>query len=290
MNFFKILEKIKKKDASLIIYSLLDRVPILVFGENQEKVDNFLIELSELIHFRKELVFSTDFITKQEYDDFLNNEDIDFNCQRTHIRCPSNVSKNALEKFDDFKSWIIGVKEGKHKISTNKVKKYLSIYLSKNNINITPIGLEMKRYHHFLENKILQKVSQDTEKSITRMERVLLEKLRSKEIEKDFIKTLLDFEVEKNELKKNIFKEEIQNFYSGAKRAFFILNRLYILNDLNINAKIGSKTLLESIDYAEVPIERMLSFIEREWGINFSNLIENGKKIIVGDKIQSFWG
>jgi len=64
---------------------------------------------------------------------------------------------------------------------------------------------------------------------------------------------------------------------------------LNLLNDLEISTKIGSKTLLETIDYEQVPINRIISFINKEWGEDFSNLIENGKKVFIGDKIQSMW-
>ena len=109
------------------------------------------------------------------------------------------------------------------------------------------------------------------------------------DLDDDLINTLLDFDVEKYELKKNILKKEIQNFFSGSKRAFFILTRLNLLNDLEINTKIGSKTLLETIDYEQVSINRITSFINKEWGEDFSNLIENAKKVFIGDKIQSMW-
>jgi hypothetical protein len=45
MDFFILLEKLKRADSSLILYCLLDRVPIIVYGENQEEIDNFLIDL-----------------------------------------------------------------------------------------------------------------------------------------------------------------------------------------------------------------------------------------------------
>ena len=53
---------------------------------------------------------------------------------------------------------------------------------------------------------------------------------------------------------------------------------------------IGSKTLLETIDYEDASIERIISFIKDEWNEDFSNLIENAKKASIGDKIQSLWG
>ena len=122
------------------------------------------------------------------------------------------------------------------------------------------------------------------------MKRVLSERTRSDKMSKELIKTLLDFETEKNELIKNIFKKEIQNFYSGSKRAFFILSRLRLLTTMEIETKIGSKTLFETIDYDEATINRIISFINREWKEDFSDLIETGKKVYIGDKIQSLWG
>jgi len=59
MSFFKFLERLKALDTSLILYSLLNRIPIIVYGEDAEEVNNFIIDLSDLIHFRKELVFYT---------------------------------------------------------------------------------------------------------------------------------------------------------------------------------------------------------------------------------------
>ncbi len=57
MNFFKVLDKLKAKKMALIIYCLLDRIPLIVLGNDSNIIDEFLIELSELVHFRKEIVF-----------------------------------------------------------------------------------------------------------------------------------------------------------------------------------------------------------------------------------------
>ena len=57
-----------------------------------------------------------------------------------------------------------------------------------------------------------------------------------------------------------------------------------------MNTKIGSKTLQETIDYDDAPIERIVSFVSREWSEDFSLLIENGKKVNALDSMQSLWG
>lgn len=267
-------------------------------GDDSEKINNFLIELSELVHFRREYVFYTDFISLEEYEDLIANENIDYNYQRAHIRCPCNVAIKALNTFKNIDSWLIGIVIPKQKEDLIKLKDFISnktriiLYISfiSNNFSIDLEQMNLKSVGLTLEENIFKKISQDTEKSIIKMKRVLNDKITSNQLDKDLVKTLLDFEIEKSELKKNIFKREIQNFYSGSKRAFFILSRLNLLNNIKIYTKIGSKTLLETIDYEEAPIERIVSFIRKEWGEDFSDLIEDGKKSFMGDKIVSLWG
>ena len=298
MNFFKLLDKLKRKDSSLILYCLLDRIPIIIFGDNLNKIEDFLMELSEFIDFRKEMVFYTDFISIEEYNNLVQNEDIDYNTQRIQIRCPTDVTIEALTQFENFRSWLIGVNISKQKenlryIKTqikNKMRVHLTIILTLNRVSVKLEGINPKLLDLSIEQDILQKVSQDTEKSVIRMKRVLSDRIKLNNIDEDLIQTLLDFNAEKNELKKNIFKKEIQNFYSGSKRAFFILSRLNLLNNLEIKTKIGSKTLLETVDFEDAPIDRIISFIKYEWGENYSDLIENNNKTFIVDKIDSLWG
>jgi hypothetical protein len=298
MNFFKLLDELKRKQSSLILYCLLDRIPIIVFGDDSTLIDDFLVELSELIDFRKEMVFYTDFISNNEYTPLIQNEDIDYNTQRIQIRCPSEVSFEALNQFKNFRSWIMGInviKQNKNlqqikSIIKKKINVFLNIIFTSDKVSVELEGINIKLLDLSLEQEILQKISQDTEKSIIRMKRVLSDRIKLNNIDDDLIQTLLDFTAEKNELKKNIFKKEIQIFYSGSKRAFFILSRLNLLKNLEIKTKIGSKTLLETIDFEDVPIGRIISFIKDEWGEDYSDLIENNNKIFIVDKIDSLWG
>jgi len=267
-------------------------------GDDSDHIDNILIELSELVHFRKDYIFYTDFISKIEYENLISNEEIDYNYQRAHIRCPCNVSFKALSQFDNIHSWLIGLKNPEQKeqliyiknLIRKKAKEILYIIITPKDIYIELEGLNSKSIDLTFEQNIFKKISQDTEKSIAKMKRVLSDKITTNKLDKDLVKTLLDFEQEKSELKKNIFKREIQNFYSGSKRAFFIFSRLQLLNNLEIQTNIGSKTLLETIDYEEASIERIISFIKKEWGENYSDLIEDGKKAFIGDKLVSLWG
>jgi hypothetical protein len=267
-------------------------------GDDSEKLNSFLIELSELVHFRRDYVFYTDFISLEEYEDLISNESIDYNYQRAHIRCPCEVAVKALNTFKNIDSWLISIVIPQQKEDILKLRDFINkkseeiLYITffSNNFSIDFEQIHLKSIDLTLEQNIFKKISQDTEKSIIKMKRVLNDKITSNQLDKEFVKTLLNFEIEKDELKKNIFKREIQNFYSGSKRAFFILSRLNLLNNLEVYTKIGTKTLLETIDYEEVPIDRIISFIKKEWGEDFSGLIEEGKKSFMGDKIVSLWG
>ncbi|MHA1844441.1 MAG: hypothetical protein ACTSWE_09295 [Promethearchaeota archaeon] len=290
----------------MILYCLLDRIPIIVMGNEAEIVDSFLIELSDLINIRSDLVFNTDFISKEEYEYLLQNESLDYNIQRIIIRSPCDISFKAFKLFDNFTSWLIGIsrkdpsfnKTTIRDLIKKKLKQYLLIHLNLEKIELFQEGISLKSLNLTLEEEILNKISKDTEKSIAGMKRVLLERIYTQDLDDNLMKTLLDFDNEKEEIKKNILKKEIQNFFSACKRAFFILSKLNLLYNMEMNVKISHKTLLKTIDYIQgnsagssiAPIERIISFIEKEWGENYSILIENDKKLGLTENIQSLWG
>jgi hypothetical protein len=298
MDIFKLLDDLGKDKRALILYALLNRIPIFIIGEESEKVNELINELTDLIKFRKELVYYTDFISNNEYEELIFNEYNDYNCSRVQVRCPTNVSNHLLNEFKNYDSMVIGIKSSTSMKDlksfqgriNQRIKKHIEILLKSEKVEIYEEGIDKKTINLSIEENIFQKISEDTEKSINKMKRVLSEELRKKQVEKGLEEALLDFELEKREIKKNILYKEIQNFFSGAKRAFFILLKLKLIDQMQLESRIGSRTLLETIDYTEAPIERILSFIRVEWREDLSNLIENNKLTLIGEKIQSFWG
>ena len=100
------------------------------------------------------------------------------------------------------------------------LRAFLNISITSNKVSVVFEGINTKLLDLSLEEEILQKISQDTEKSIIRMKRVLSDRIKLNNIDDDLIQTLLDFNAEKNELKKNIFKKEIQIFSMVFVSAF----------------------------------------------------------------------
>jgi len=297
MDIFKFLDTLNKRGKALVLYSLLNRLPIIIFGSTSGEIDNFIIELIELIDFRKDLAFNTDFISNSEFEALIENEANDYNTMRIHVRCSTNEAMMALNEFISLESIIIGFKavnKTELLLIREKVKQkaaqFLEIFIEDSYLSLNTENFEDMEINLTLENNIFKKISENTEVSIDKMKRVLSESITKEGYDGELKNILLDLEAEKKEIKNNIIHKEIRDFYAGSKRAFFVLSKLNLLNNMDLGSKIGSKTLLETIDYHGAPIERILSFIKKEWGHDFSNLIENNKLTFIGEKIQSFWG
>jgi hypothetical protein len=297
MDIFKFLDTLNKKEKALVLYSLLNRNPIIIFGNSADQIDQFMIELIGLVDFRKDLVFNTDFVSFSEFKNLLENESNDYNTMRIQIRCSTSEAKKALNEFKSLESIIIGFRQSKkpeleqiRKTIRQKSSRFLEIFIKDSHLSINTENLPHSTINTILEQDIFKKISENTEVSIDKMKRVLSESITKEGYDGDLKSILLDLESEKREIKNNIFHKEVRNFYSGAKRAFFVLSKLDLLNNMDLGSKIGSKTLFETIDYHDASIERVLSFIEKEWGQDFSNLVENNKLTFIGEKIQSFWG
>lgn len=291
--------QIGEKNFSLILYCLLNRIPTITIGDDEIEADNFISELCDLMHFRKELIYYTDFISESEYHNLCSNEEIDINSERIIIRCPSNVTLKALNKIKNFKSWVFGIEIPNgdsqrikyiKEIMSERCNFFLVIKILDGAITVNLEGDNLEVFNLKMEKQILKKISQDTENSIIRMKRVLTQKKLKDNLDQQTLTSLLDFSVEKEEIQKNIFKKEIQNFFSASKRAFFILNRLNLMSTLGLDSSISGKILLNTIDYQDASLERLLSFIYNEWGEDFNLLLKNGKVANIGDHLESLWG
>ncbi|MHA1410203.1 MAG: hypothetical protein ACTSQY_07870, partial [Candidatus Odinarchaeia archaeon] len=86
------------------------------------------------------------------------------------------------------------------------------------------------------------------------------------------------------------FNSEIMGFVNACKRALLLLTRLNLINDFKINASISEKTLLDTIQYKKANAERILDFIESEWGYRFHSFIKKGKFSVFGDIVDGLWG
>ena len=307
-SFEEGIYSIKEENFSQILKCLLDRIPILIAGNDDREIEFFANNLADLMNFREKLLFNTDFISKNELSLILQEEEADYDIKRSLFICPNNALQKVIQKFDSFKSWILcfNINEGRTmkknetinsglryiiKMIQKKEKNLLLIENIDNDIKVNMFGRKFKSNDFKFERRIYNKAIKFVDNSIVKMRRIFDQHLSSlNNFSSELKEELLDFNFEQINLKKNMFKIQILEFYNAARRAFSILNKISILNSLNIDIEISDKTLLDTISYTETNYSRLIEFIEVEWGENFSEQIDSEPIKYKHDLIEGLWG
>ena len=260
------------------------------------------------MNFREKLLFNTDFISKDELVLIVQEEEADYDIKRSLFICPNNALQKVIQMFDNFQSWILcfNINEGRTmkksetfnsglryiiKMIQNKQENLLFIENINNEIKVNMFGRKFKFNDFKFERGIYNKAIKFVDNSIVKMRRIFDQHISllnnfSSELKEE----LLDFNFEEINLKKNMFKIQILEFYNAARRAFSILNKISILNSLNIDIEISDKTLLDTISYTETNHSRLIEFIRVEWGENFSEQIDSEPIKYKHDLIEGLWG
>ncbi len=288
------------ENFALILRALLDRIPIIVFGENDDDLNEIIDELTSLIKNRQELIFYTDFISKTELENILQLESVDFDSKRIIIKSPPAVTFKAVEIFDDFKAWILGYNvniddiEKRTYLLKNLIKKtdyFLSLKIEKEHKLIVNIeGKNAKILDINFEKTMIREVMSNTEIAIEKMVRILRKKIPTTTIDSNFLMNLLNFRSEENRVKKNLLEKQILDFINAAGRAFALLTRINQLNEMGIPFEISEKTLQKTIMFEECRLKRVFEFIEREWNENYVPEIKLNKSSEFADIIEGLWG
>ncbi|MHA1321917.1 MAG: hypothetical protein ACTSRL_03905 [Candidatus Helarchaeota archaeon] len=291
-----LIEKLGKNNFALLLRAVLDRLPIIIIGENATEVDNLLNSIVTLAPHHHEYVFWSDFVGEEEYIQLCQEEEDDFNVPRIVFSSPPSASKHLFNRIKKLKSWIIGfdISNGfsKEKIidSINEIEKnYLLIHLRVDKVNLKLCGLSNNDLNLKFEKKLIDKSIEKTEIALEKMKRVLKKKIKAP-TSSDIMDAIMRFETEEEKITNNIFTQEIQAFIHAGMRSLAILSRIDLLRELGFNIEISGKTLLQTIDYDEVDADRLLQLIQAEYGVNFTACIKHGRIIQVGDRIDGFWG
>lgn len=302
------LFKINEDDFSLILYCLLNRIPILISGSTKQNVEFFANKLADLMVFRNKLIFYTDFVSKDELKLILDEEESNYDVQRSIIICPNEGLHKAMQLFDSFNSWILCFNqdldsEGKQskdhqfklpmlmKAILDKINIFLYISNSQKVINVEIKSVKQAELDLRFERMIYRKAIKFVDDSISKMSRIFSQNLRkSANFDQDLMEELLDFSFEESNLKKNFFKIQILQFYNATRRAFSLLNKLDLLNSLDLAFNLNKQTLTETISYADASTERLLEFIKHEWNTDFSSYVDKNRAKYKDDLVESLWG
>ncbi|MHA1129569.1 MAG: hypothetical protein ACTSQI_06265 [Candidatus Helarchaeota archaeon] len=290
------IEILGKNQLALLLRIILDRIPVLIVGNDHTEIDNLLSGLVSLAPHRNEYVFWSDFIEQDEYLQLCQEEADDFNIPRNVFCSPSTASKHIFERIEKLKGWVIGF-DISNGISKDDIifkilkleKKFLTIFMEPKKLNIKLFGLKNNEFNLSFEKKTLEKTIEKTDVALEKMKRVLKKKVKSSP-SNEVMAAIMRFDSEEEKIRCNIFTQEVQSFIQAGTRSLAILSRIDLLRELGFNVELSGKTLLQTIDYDEVDSERIIQLLQAEYGIDFSNCVKGGRVTQIGDKIDSFWG
>lgn len=292
----KLIEILGSHQFALLLRIILDRLPVIVIGNEQNEVDNLLHGIISLAPHRHEYIFWSDFVEHDEYIQLIQEEQNDFNIPRNIFCSPSNASKHIFNRIEKLKGWIIGfdisngfTMDGIIENIKKYEEKFLTIKIESNTLKLVLNGLNNNEFNLNFERNLIQKAIQKTEMALEKMKRVLKKKIKTTP-SNEVMAAIMRFDSEEEKIRTNIFIQEIQSFVQAGMRSLAILSRIDLLRELGFELEISGKTLLETIDYEEVDADRILQLIQVEYGIDFSPCIKGGKAIQIGDKIDGFWG
>jgi len=278
MNFFELLSKLKKSLKPLILYSLLNRIPLVVFSKlNEEFIRQILINLANVVYFRDIYFFKKDLFSKDELIKLINSEEIeDMSNRYTIIGYVNNFQE--LTDFKDFLSFIIGIKKAKEeKLEISTHQPYLELIIDVNSVNANLNGLNTKDLDLKFEENVLNKIDNETNKSLDDVSYLLktqLEIYKIAQYNNLYIRTM-DIEREREIIKYTILQNEIQKFISASEKIYMLLRKAhqFMEIDKNLDIKIKEKDLIDPIESNEASIKRILTFIETNWRNNFSKYV-----------------
>jgi len=299
MNLIELFTSSKNEDIALILHCLLDRTPIIIVSSNEEEVENIMNGLTDLISFRNIMIFYTDFVNLDDYNNLLESEEYDMEVQRNIFLCYPFALEKAIEIFENFNFWIIGCTNSIEnrpyltklfKGLTNNNSQFLLIDIQKNSLKPRIEGHKADKLDISFEKSLYQNAINHTEVAIEKMKRVISKRINTKKILNEQYENIMNFYFEEMELKKNIIKKEISDFYLASKRTLNILTRIKNLELLGYPTSISSKTLFSTIAYNQSSIDRILNFIMQEWNLDYYALLNSKKSSNFTDTFESLWG
>ncbi len=300
MNLIDLLALFSPNDFALVLRCVFDRIPVIIGGKDKEFLDDFIIKLCDSMPIRKEVIFGTDFLEREEHEVIIQEERMNYDNHRLIFRAPVNSEDMVLKNIADLKGWIIGMcMNGDadaffEKAARLRKKSPISLFIKfneKNQLDFVKLyAADDSKLDTSLEKLIVKKTFSQTEHALERIKRVLDRKTQgSSSINSSIVASLIDLTQEESIIKENVFKKEVLEFYQASRRGLALLTRLNFLNQFQ-PVKIGKKTFFDAISYDDASTPRFLDFVQAEWGECFDGLIDDSRLSVLGDHLDSLWG
>ncbi|MBN2229888.1 MAG: hypothetical protein JW779_09880 [Candidatus Thorarchaeota archaeon] len=288
----------------LLLHAILERMPVLVAGEDIELVDDIAESLTTLCSHRHKLVFWRDFTSESEIMSVWEEEKHDYEVNRTVVCGLSGNLRLALDRITKFSGWILALPLGSTVLGIEVGEKTLEDLLShiqttSGNCGIlrvtSPSSIAFSLASSIdssldVEKRIVSKILIRKKQSLERIRRLLTKSLRGMNVSDHIINAVLKLEDEAEKLTQDVFEEEINNYVHAARRAVTLLSRIRLARELGASTTLTERNLYEAIGWESGELSDLIRFIRAEWHEDFSDCVKIGALSGLGAWVDSMWG
>jgi hypothetical protein len=265
----------------LLFNSVLNRLPILVAGDDVELVDDVTESLTLLSPHRHKLVFWRDFTSENEILSVWEEEKHDYEVNRTVVCCLSANLRLALDRINRFAGWIVAIpigakvlgiqvnEETLQDVATRVLQSSRTCGILRVNspssmtFSLLELGIDRPRHGSLdVEKRIVSKILTRKRQSLERIRRLLTKSLRGVRVSDGILNAVLKLDDESDKLTQDMFEEEVNSYVHAARRAVTLLSRIRLARELGASTTLTERNLYEAIgwDGGELPDDRTDSF------------------------------
>lgn len=287
-----------------LLNTLLERMPVIVAGEDIELVDDIAESLTTLCPHRHKLVFWRDFTSEPEILAVWEEEKHNYEVNRTIVCGLSGNLRLAMDRISHFAGWILAVPLGSTVLGIQVTEKTLQdatscILRNSSNCGILRVSSPssitfslVKSSDNSLdvEKKIVNKILIRKKQSLERIRRLLTKSLRGLDMSEHILGAVLKLDDESEKLTQDVFEEEINNYVHAARRAVTLLSRIRLARELGASTILTERNLYEAIGWDGGDLPDLIQFIRAEWHEDFSDCVKSGALSGLGAWVDSMWG
>lgn len=303
---YSILRLIELMDDKfpLLLNSVMERMPVIIAGEDIELVDDITESITTLCSHRHKLVFWRDFTSESEILTVWEEEKHNYEVDRTIVCGLSSNLRLALDRISRFTGWVLAVPLGSTVLGIEVTEKTLDnvvTHILRNSSNCGILRVSSPSSIAFslvqpsdstlnVEKRIVSKILVRKKQSLERIRRLLTKSLRGMNVSDHIISAVLKLDDESEKLTQDVFEEEINNYVHAARRAVTLLSRIRLARELGASTTLTERNLYEAIGWDGSDLADLIRFIRAEWQEDFSDCIKMGTLSGLGAWVDSMWG
>ncbi|MFO8017308.1 MAG: hypothetical protein R6U96_01620 [Promethearchaeia archaeon] len=315
------IQDLNLRDAARYLYCLVNRIPIF----NILKLDSGRLDPLDLIQFRNKKIFGLNFYKTSEFKKRLHNEKevayytrCIFYCHEENVRewikfikeliqsiklrknrkLKDKESKTSkLTREDLLRGWVIDISAEYYneikKTITCLFPKYLIFHTMTKEVTIKGFSSSFKKKISF-ERELINEIYQN--KKVEKKTQKLINSILPRKLRKDQLISFISSQLTK-ELEEIEIKSKISNLYNASRKAYLLISKLAQLHKINPKRKIPKISVITLKNYLNLKSERgnniyvnrILDFINGEWGFNLNEYISYKRSSRAADMISDMF-